>query len=70
MTITAADGAPAVAATTFKRDAVLMGAVDDARAAAVAEAGVAMVGDHLGVNEWHAGRCRSSMQVMGPVTVE
>jgi Protein of unknown function (DUF3027) len=47
MTTTTADSAPAASAATFKRDAVLMGAVDAARAAAVEEAGAAMVGDHL-----------------------
>lgn len=43
MTITA-DTAPTAA---LKRDAVLIGAVDAAREAATAEAGAAMVGDHL-----------------------
>jgi hypothetical protein len=47
MTITAVEAVPAVSAPAVKRDAVLIGAVDAARDAAVAEAGVAMVGEHL-----------------------
>lgn len=40
---------PAAVTTEAKRDAVLVAAVDAARAAAVAETGEALVGDHLGV---------------------
>ncbi len=39
---------PAVMSTDVKRDAVLLAAVDAARAAAVADAGEASVGEHLG----------------------
>ena len=40
---------PAATSTEVKRDAVLVAAVDVARSAAVADAGDAMVGEHLGV---------------------
>lgn len=40
---------PTATTTDVKRDAVLCGAVDVARAAAVEEVGAQMVGDHLGV---------------------
>jgi hypothetical protein len=40
---------PAAVTTEAKRDAVLVAAVDAARAAAVSETGEALVGEHLGV---------------------
>jgi len=40
---------PPATATEAKRDAVLFAAVDEARAAAVAEVGESLVGEHLGV---------------------